>query len=219
MQNSLTNSNKTEPRDSPHNKKKTVYPCFTGRTKLVFSWSITRNSEDRGFNWERSGYAYLTTKLNHRSSFTHPPWNFFNVDFLFLGGVLKLKFLAICNLLTQRILASLVAVDSLRNFQKLLSYMFYRENVARVVVHFFFTAAHFYLALVAASISHFVTPATKFSCCSSNKKMSPWFLIPRSRLCPPLSRWASLACHLLSLFLCLSQLLLYIPNLWTRQFI
>ena len=30
----------------------------------------------------------------------------------------------------------------------------------------FFTAAHFQLALVAASICHFVTAATKFSCCS-----------------------------------------------------
>ena len=28
--------------------------------------------------------------------------------------------------------------------------------------------------LVAASISHFLTGATKFSPCSSNKKMSPW---------------------------------------------
>ena len=36
---------------------------------------------------------------------------------------------------------------------------------------FFFTAAHFLLALVAASISQFVTAATKFSFCSSNKKM------------------------------------------------
>ena len=35
-------------------------------------------------------------------------------------------------------------------------------------VHFFFTAAHFHLALVAASISHFVTAVTKCSCCSSN---------------------------------------------------
>ena len=35
---------------------------------------------------------------------------------------------------------------------------------------FFFTAPHFYLALVAASISHVVTAATKFSCCSSKKK-------------------------------------------------
>ena len=40
---------------------------------------------------------------------------------------------------------------------------------------FFFTAAHFHLALVAACISHFVTAVTKFSCCSSNKKMSPLF--------------------------------------------
>ena len=46
---------------------------------------------------------------------------------------------------------------------------------------FFFTAAYFHLALVAASISHFVTAATKFSCCSSNKKMSPLFFISRSR--------------------------------------
>ena len=55
------------------------------------------------------------------------------------------------------------------NFQKLLSYTFFGGNVVRVLVHFVFTAAHFHLALVTASISHFVA-ATKFSCCSSNKK-------------------------------------------------
>ena len=71
------------------------------------------------------------------------------------------------------------------NFQKLLSYTFYGGNVVRVLVHFFFTAAHFHLALVAASISHFVTAATKFSCCSSNKKMSPLFFISRSRSLSP----------------------------------
>ena len=49
----------------------------------------------------------------------------------------------------------------------------------------FFTAAHFHLALVAASISHFVTAATKFSCCSSNKKMSPLFFISRSKSLSP----------------------------------
>ena len=58
-----------------------------------------------------------------------------------------------------------------------LSYAFYGENVVRVLVHVFFTAAHFHPALVAASISHFVTAATKFSCCSSNKKMSPFYLL------------------------------------------
>ena len=66
-----------------------------------------------------------------------------------------------------------------------LSYTFYGGNVVRVLVHFFFTAAHFHLALVAASISHFVTAATKFSCCSSNKKMSPLFFISRSRSLSP----------------------------------
>ena len=71
------------------------------------------------------------------------------------------------------------------NFQKLLSYTFYGGNVVRVLVHFFFTAAHFHLALVAASISHFVTAATKFSCCSSNKKMSPLFFISRSKSLSP----------------------------------
>ena len=34
----------------------------------------------------------------------------------------------------------------------------------------FFTAAHFQLALVAASISYFLPAATKLSCCSCNKK-------------------------------------------------
>ena len=57
------------------------------------------------------------------------------------------------------------------------------SNVVRVPVHFFFTALIF--ALVAASISHFLTGATKFSCCSSNKKMSPLFFISRSRSLSP----------------------------------
>ena len=65
----------------------------------------------------------------------------------------------------------------------------------------FFTAAHFHLALVPASISHFVTAATKFSCCSSTKKMSPLFFF-------------LVELHWPAVFL-----LLYIPNLWTSQFI
>ena len=39
--------------------------------------------------------------------------------------------------------------------------------------------------LVAASISHFLTAATKFSCCSSNKKMSSFFFISRSSCLSP----------------------------------
>ena len=59
------------------------------------------------------------------------------------------------------------------NFQKLLRYTFNGGNVERVLVHFFFTArAHFHLALVTAIISYFVTTATKFSRCSSNKNVS-----------------------------------------------
>ena len=50
---------------------------------------------------------------------------------------------------------------------------------------FFFTA-HFHLALVATSISHFVTAATKFPCRSSNKKMSPLFFLSLALdLCRP----------------------------------
>ena len=56
---------------------------------------------------------------------------------------------------------------------------------------FFSLPAHFHLALVATGISHFVTVATKFSCCSSNKKnMSSVFFISRSR---PLSPFFSLS--------------------------
>ena len=88
--------------------------------------------------------------------------------------------------------------------QKFLSYTFFGGNVVRVLVHFFFTTAHFHLALVAASISHVVTAATKFSCCSSSPKMSPFFFSLALDLCHPFYRWASLAYRLLSLFLCLS---------------
>ena len=65
-----------------------------------------------------------------------------------------------------------------------LSYTFFGGNVVRFLVHFFFTAAHFHLALVAASISHFVTAAAIFSCSSSNNKMSPLSFF-FSRLCWP----------------------------------
>ena len=68
---------------------------------------------------------------------------------------------------------------------------FFGENVVRVLVHVFqfFTAAHFHLALVAASISHFITAATKFSCCSSNKKCPPCFFISLALdLCRSFSR-------------------------------
>ena len=58
--------------------------------------------------------------------------------------------------------------------------------------------------LVATSISRFVTVATRFSCRSSNKKCLLCFLSLDLDLCRPFSRWASLTCRLLSIFLCLS---------------
>ena len=72
----------------------------------------------------------------------------------------------------------LFRTNSTGNFQKRLLWRKFRTcSCSR-----FFTAAHFLLALVADSISHFVTAVTKFSCCFSNKKMSPSFFIssPRS---------------------------------------
>ena len=49
---------------------------------------------------------------------------------------------------------------------------------------FFFTVAHFHLALVAASISHFATAATNFSCYPS-KKSFLCFFIPLCRSLSP----------------------------------
>ena len=111
-----------------------------------------------------------------------------------------------CSTLFLYISLPLFCTTTTWNLQKLLSYTFYGGNVVRVLVHFFFTSAHFHLALVAASISHFffftsahfhlaleaasishfVTATTKFSCCSSNKKMSPLFFSSRSRSLSPL---------------------------------
>ena len=92
------------------------------------------------------------------------------------------------------------------NFQKLL----WRKCRTPFCLLFFFTAAHVHLPLVATSISHVVTAAiTKFSCRSSNKKVSFVFLSLALDLCRPFYRWASLACRLLSRFLCLSLARLY----------
>ena len=74
----------------------------------------------------------------------------------------------------------------LHDYNAKLPETFFMEEMSYVFSFtFFFTTAHFLLALVAASISHFVTAATKFSCCSSNKKMSPLFFISRSRSLSP----------------------------------
>ena len=59
--------------------------------------------------------------------------------------------------------------------------------------------------MVAASISHFVTAATKFSCCSSNKNVSfVFYLSLQISVALFLFNGDSLAYRLRSLFLCLS---------------
>ena len=50
---------------------------------------------------------------------------------------------------------------------------------------FFFHCRHFHLSLVAASISHFLTTATKFSWCSPKKIMSTWFFTLALDRCHP----------------------------------
>ena len=72
---------------------------------------------------------------------------------------------------------------------------------------FFFTASHFLLALVAAtSISHFVTACRYIInfMLFFQQKCLLCFLSRALDLCRPFSRWVSLACRLLSPFLCLS---------------
>ena len=77
----------------------------------------------------------------------------------------------------------------------------------------FFTATHFHLALVATSISPFVTTTTKFSCCYSNKKMSPFF-ISRSRSLPLFFSLSVAGLPLTLSFFRAVFLFFFIPNLW-----
>ena len=70
------------------------------------------------------------------------------------------------------------------NFQEILSYNFFGENVVRVLVRFFFSLPlifNLYCCPLAV-----VTAAAKFSCCSSNKKnVSFVFFIFCSRCLSP----------------------------------
>ena len=93
--------------------------------------------------------------------------------------------------------------DTTWNFLKLPSYTLYGGNVVRVLFTFFPLPLIF--ALVAAGISHFLNTATKFSCCYSYKKCLLCFLSFALALCRSFSHWLfffSLACRLLSVFLC-----------------
>ena len=97
---------------------------------------------------------------------------------------------------------SLFCTTTTRNIQKLLSYTFFWENVVHVLVHFFFTAAHFLLALVAAGISPLSTPLQSFHVVLPTKNVSfVLFLSLTLDLCRPFSRCVSMACRVLSLSL------------------
>ena len=73
--------------------------------------------------------------------------------------------------------------------------------------------------LVAASISHFVTAATRFSCTLFfQHKMSPLFFISRSRSLSPFFTLSFPRPSAFFLFFSVF-LLLYIPDLWTWQLI
>ena len=68
---------------------------------------------------------------------------------------------------------------------------FLEKNVVRFLVHLF-NAAHFHLALVAASISHFVTAATQnFHVVLPTKKCLIRFFISRSKSLSPFFSFSS----------------------------
>ena len=81
------------------------------------------------------------------------------------------------------------------NVQKLPSYAFYGGNVGRVLVHSFFTVAHFHPGgrqHPAATKFHFVPPTENVSFCFFPLALAPFLVV---------LRWSV---ALLSLFLCLS---------------
>ena len=90
------------------------------------------------------------------------------------------------------------------NFQKLLSYTFYGGNVVRVPVHFFSLPLIFTLHWWPLAFLILSPPLQNFHVVLPTKKCLLCFLSLALDLCRPFSRWASLACRLLSLFLCLS---------------
>ena len=97
------------------------------------------------------------------------------------------------------------------NFQKLLSYTFHGGNVVRVLVHFFFSLPLiFTLHWWPLAFPILSPPLQNFHVALPTKKCLLCFLSFALDLCRPFSPWVSLACRLLSLFLCLS------PALYSR---
>ena len=87
------------------------------------------------------------------------------------------------------------------NFQKLLRYTFNGGNVVRVLVHFFSLPLIFTLHWWPLAFLILSPPLQNFHVVLPTKKCLLLSLAPD--LCRPFSCWASLACRLLSLFLCI----------------
>ena len=114
------------------------------------------------------------------------------------------KQLCTCCTLFLYVSLPLFCTTSTWNFQKLPSYTFYEGNVVGVLVHFFslplISTLHrwpitFLIFSSPLQNLHFVPPTNKCRLC---------FLSLALDLRRSFSRWASLACRPLSLFLCLS---------------
>ena len=95
------------------------------------------------------------------------------------------------------------------NLQKLLSYTFYWGNVVRFLFHFFLLPLIFTLHWWPLTFPILSPPLQNFHVVLPTKKCLICFLSLALdlQLCRPFSRWASLACRLLFLFLGLSPAL------------
>ena len=94
----------------------------------------------------------------------------------------------------------LFCTTTTRNFHKL----FYGGNVVRVLVHFFSLPFIFCLHWWPLAFLILSPPLQNFHVVLPTKKCRLCFLSLALDLCRPFSRWVSLACRLLSLFLFLS---------------
>ena len=90
------------------------------------------------------------------------------------------------------------------NFQKLLSYIFMEEMLYVFLFTFFSLPLIFTLHWWPLAFLILSPPLQNFHVVLPTKKCLLCFLSLALDLCRPFSRWASLACRLLSLFLCLS---------------
>ena len=119
-------------------------------------------------------------------------------------GLISKKQLCTCSTLFLYISMPLFCTTTSWNLQKL----FFMEEMSYVFSFTFFTAAHFHLAFNWWRLAFLILspPLQNFHVVLPTKKCL-LFLSLTLDICRPFSRWASLACRLLSLFLCISPAL------------